>query len=220
MRWTSDAEAERARRGADSVTDPRAEEERLIDRARQGDQDAFTQLLRLHQRKVFSLIGNFVRQRADVEDLAQQVFLKVYRALGRFDRRAAFSTWLHRIVVNECYDYLRQQRALKSPSRSEVQMSEFADLDRLLPASPAPPDVARRTELRQVIERMFRRLPAADQLLLTLRELEGLSVAEIAGILKVKENTVKVRLFRARQRMVEIHRRILGQPRPTERREK
>lgn len=180
----------------------------LIERAQGGDHEAFAELLRLHQRRVFSLIAHLVGRPAEVEDIAQDIFLKVHRSLGRFDFRAAFSTWLHRIVVNECYDHLRRQRAQKSPHGREIALGEPADWERLAvgPRSGLP-DVARQAELRQMVEQLFRRLPARDRLLLSLRELEGFSVEEIAELMKMKENTVKVQLFRARQRLVELHRR-------------
>lgn len=218
MRWACEVPPEERARPIDAqLQEAKAQERRLIERAQQGDHDAFAALLQLHQRKVFSLIGHLVRPRAEVEDIAQQVFLKAYRALGRFNFRAAFSTWLHRIAVNECYDYLRRQRAKKSSAANEIQVGELAELDRLAAARPAPADSARRAELCQVVEKLFQRLPVDDRLLLTLRELEGYSMEEIAGFLRLKENTVKVRLFRARQRLLETHRRLLGGRRTIER---
>ncbi|MDA2913710.1 sigma-70 family RNA polymerase sigma factor [Acidobacteriia bacterium AH_259_A11_L15] len=213
VRWESEATAERQGPPAETRArsqEAQAEERDLIVRAQRGDQEAFAALLRLHRRRVFALIGHLVRQPADIEDLAQQVFLKVYRALGRFNFQASFSTWLHRIVINECYDHLRRQRARKSSAGNEVAVEDLAELERLGAAghSPRPVDAARRVELRQTVEQLFARLPAADRLLLALRELEGLSMEEIARVLGVKENTVKVRLFRARKRLVEIHRRL------------
>lgn len=193
----------------------KADERRLIEQAKQGDHDAFALLLQRHQRRVFSLIGNLFRQPADVEDIAQQIFLKVYLALPRFDFRAAFTTWLYRIVVNECYDQLRRQRALKAPERSQVAVADVEELDRLTAGTYAhqTANFARRTELRQVVEQLFRRLPTEDRLLLTLRELEGFSLEELAAVLNLNVNTVKVRLFRVRRRLVEIHRRFLERPR-------
>ena len=213
VRWESEATAERQGPPAEARVRSReaqAEERDVIVRAQRGDQEAFAALLRLHRRRVFALIGHLVRQPADIEDLAQQVFLKVYRALGRFNFQASFSTWLHRIVVNECYDHLRRQRSRKSSAGNEVAVEDLAELERLGAAgnSPRPLDAARRLELRQTVEQLFARLPADDRLLLALRELEGLSMEEIARVLRVKENTVKVRLFRARKRLVEIHRRL------------
>lgn len=185
------------------------EERQLIERAQRGDHDAFAALLQRHQRRVFSLIANLLRRPAEVEDIAQQVFLKVYLALPRFDFRAAFATWLHRIVVNECYDHLRRRHAQKAPEGREVQIAETAGLERVMGAGAN--DLARRIELRQLVEQLFRRLSAEDRLLLTLREVEGFSVKEIAALVKKNENTVKMRLFRARGRLLESYRRFFAQ---------
>jgi len=179
----------------------------LVERAQRGDHDAFAELLRLHQRRVFSLVAHLLPRPADVEDIAQEIFLKVYRSLPRFDFRAAFSTWLYRIVVNECYDQMRRQRAQKSPGGKEVQLPEPGDLEQMASSAARAPDVARQAELRQMVAQLFRRLPAHDRLLLTLREVEGLSVEEIGEVMGIKENTVKVQLFRARKRLLELHRR-------------
>lgn len=209
-KWTiASSSASRKASSPPSDPDPQKQERWLIERAQQGDHDAFAGLLQLHQRRVFSVIANLLRRPGEVEDLAQQVFLKVYQALPRFDFRAAFSTWLYRITVNECLDHLRRQRALKAPGRSEVQFEDAADLEQVLAAateSSANPE--HRARLKDLVEKLFARLPAEDRALLTLREVEGFSVEEIATTLKVNENTIKVRLFRARQRLLEAYRRV------------
>jgi len=191
----------------------REEEHKLIRRAQGGEHEAFETLLRRHQRRVLSLIAHLVRQPADVEDIAQQVFFKVYLALPRFDFRSAFSTWLYRIAVNECYDHLRRQRARKSPTQVEVGVEDLAKLAQLSEAATQPsfPDIARQTELRQIVDKLFRRLPPEDRLMLALKELEGFSVEELSTLMGLKKNTVKVRLFRARRRMLETYRRLLAQ---------
>ncbi|MBI2955917.1 MAG: sigma-70 family RNA polymerase sigma factor [Acidobacteria bacterium] len=210
MRWSFRAGDSKAEAPA-GPQEARAEERRLIERAQRGDHEAFRALVERHQRRVFSLIANVVRRPADVEDIAQQVFLKVYLALPRFDFRAAFSTWLYRIAVNECYDDLRRRRAQKAPGEAEVPVAEPAEWERLLSGGGAgEPDPGRRAEARQLVERLFARLPAEDRLLLSLKELEGFSIEEIAALRGLKENTVKVRLFRARRRLVEIERRFLS----------
>ena len=86
----------------------RAEEDRdLVGQAQNGNDSAFEELVRRHQQRVFALVGGILRRREDVEDVAQQVFLKAFVSLKRFDQRSAFSTWLYKISVNECWDYLR-----------------------------------------------------------------------------------------------------------------
>ena len=192
-----------------------APERELIERAQKGDHEAFRVLVERHQRRVFSVIAHLLRRPAEVEDIAQQAFLKAYLALPRFDFRAAFSTWLYRIVVNECYDQMRRQRAQKAGGESEVSLGDPSDLERLQ-ASPGGggSDIARGAEARQLVEALLARLPAEDRVLVLLRELEGFSIEEIAAMTKLKGNTVKVRLFRARRRLVEIHRRFFSRRRP------
>lgn len=188
--------------------EPARDEERLlIERAREGDHAAFATLVEHYRRRVFSLVSHLARRPEDVEDLAQQVFLKVYQALPRFDFRASFGTWLYRIIVNECYDYLRRKRTLKAAEQSEVQVGEWMEWERLAGAS-TPAYAQRRAEARDLLERLFRRLPEQDRMMLLLREVEGFSHAEIARVFKMSENVIKVRLFRARQRLVEAHRRL------------
>lgn len=192
---------------------PGEETERtLIQRAQRGDHDAFEALLRRHQRRVLSLIGHVVRQPSEVEDIAQQVFLKIYLALPRFDFRSAFSTWVYRIAVNQCYDHLRRQRSRKARMVVELPVDEWAQRESRGTSATraAGADLAEQAALRQVMEKLFRRLPPDDQLVLTLKELEGLSVQEIGQVMKLRENTVKVRLFRARRRLAEAYQRVVG----------
>jgi RNA polymerase sigma-70 factor (ECF subfamily) len=202
VRWQATAETAEASAKAPEL---RAEERRLIELAARGDHSAFAELVRAQQRRVFSLLANVLGRSAEVEDLAQQVFLKVYQALPRFDFRASFSTWVYRIAVNEAYDHLRRRRAQKAPGVREVPVGSYIELARLAPGS--EPDAARRLELRETVERLLRELPPEDRMLLLLREVEGLSIGEMAEVTGLNANTVKVRLFRARQRLLERRRR-------------
>jgi len=191
-----------------------ATERRLIERAQKGDHEAFRALVERHQRRVFGVIAHLMRRPADVEDIAQQVFLKAYLALPRFDFRAAFSTWLYRIAVNESYDYLRRHRSQKAGGTTEVELDDPGDWDRLeVEAGESGASIARRTEARELVTSLLSRLPEEDQVLISLRELEGFSIHEIAELTQMKENTVKVRLFRARRRLLEIHRRFFSRRR-------
>src|SRR5260221_13122944 len=94
----------------------------LVRRAQQEDQEAFEELVRRHQHRVFAVAGGILRRREDVEDIAQQVFVKAYFSLKRFDQRAAFSTWLYKITVNECWDLLRKKKV--RPLLYESDLSE------------------------------------------------------------------------------------------------
>src|SRR3981189_786050 len=94
----------------------------LVRRAQADDKEAFEELVRRHQHRVFAVAGGILRRREDVEDIAQQVFVKAYFSLKRFDQRAAFSTWLYKITVNECWDLLRKRKA-----RPLVYESDFSE---------------------------------------------------------------------------------------------
>jgi RNA polymerase sigma-70 factor (ECF subfamily) len=185
----------------------RDDERALIERARAGEHEAFASLVERYRRRVFSLAFHLSRRPEDVEDLAQQIFLKAYQALPRFDFRAGFGTWLYRIAVNECYDYLRRKSTRKAAEDREVQVGEWAEWERLAGAATAA-DAERRAQARELAERLMRCLPEQDRILLLLREVEGFTHAEIAHMLGKSENVIKVRLFRARQRQVEAYRRL------------
>jgi RNA polymerase sigma-70 factor, ECF subfamily len=174
----------------------------LVRRAQREDKEAFEELVRRHQHRVFAVAGGILRRREDVEDIAQQVFVKAYFSLKRFDQRAAFSTWLYKITVNECWDLLRKKKV--RPLVYESDLSE--EQARLVIASGEKenpgPDVSQRIEARERVERLLEGLDERDRLMLILKEVEGFSIEEIAEILSLNGNTVKVRLFRARRRVV------------------
>src|SRR5438105_15696227 len=96
---------------ASSVAVGSSDDRELVGRAQREDKEAFEELIRRHQHRVFAVAGGIIRRREDVEDIAQQVFVKAYFSLKRFDQRAAFSTWLYKITVNECWDMLRKRRS-------------------------------------------------------------------------------------------------------------
>jgi RNA polymerase sigma-70 factor (ECF subfamily) len=183
------------------------EDRELVRRAQSEDKEAFEELVRRHQHRVFAVAGGILRRREDVEDIAQQVFLKAYFSLKRFDQRAAFSTWLYKITVNECWDLLRKKKV--RPLVYESDLSE--DQARLYSVSGETgrhvPDISEKLEARQRVERLMDGLEERDRLMLILKEVEGFSVEEIANALGLNANTVKVRLFRARRRIVNLARK-------------
>src|ERR1700694_2917283 len=111
-----------AARGRSSKPVSATDDRELVRRAQQEDQEAFEELVRRHQHRVFAVAGGILRRREDVEDIAQQVFVKAYFSLKRFDQRAAFSTWLYKITVNECWDLLRKKKV--RPLVYEADLSE------------------------------------------------------------------------------------------------
>jgi RNA polymerase sigma-70 factor, ECF subfamily len=179
-----------------------ADDRELVRRAQGSDKEAFEELVRRHQHRVFAVAGGILRQREDVEDIAQQVFVKAYFSLKRFDQRAAFSTWLYKITVNECWDLLRKRKVrplIYESDLSEDQARQFGAPDE---RKAREPDISEKLEARQRVERLLEGLDERDRTMLVLKEVEGFAVEEIAQILDLNANTVKVRLFRARRRIV------------------
>ena len=189
---------------ADEAGKSRRDNDReLVKQAQKEDKEAFEELVRRHQARVFAVAGGILRNKEDVEDIAQQVFLKAYFSLKRFDQRAAFSTWLYKITVNECWDLLRKRKVrplLYEADLSEEQARQYgASEERAEQAQ----DVSERLEKRQELEQLLDCLEERDRTMLVLKEVQGFSVEEIAEVLGINGNTVKVRLFRARQRITE-----------------
>jgi RNA polymerase sigma-70 factor (ECF subfamily) len=190
---------------ADSGT--AVDERALVRQAQTGDKAAFETLVQRHQSRVFAVARGILKRQEDVEDIAQQVFVKAYFSLKRFDQRAAFSTWLYKITVNECWDLLRKRKSrplVYESDFSEEQSRQYSAVER--EASNAP-DTSDRLAMRQRLDELLGQLDKRDRAMLVLKEVEGFSVEEIAETLELNANTVKVRLFRARRRIVEYCRR-------------
>jgi len=159
------------------------DEARLVAASRGGDRDAFSKLVRLHQRRVFRLVGRFFRGREDVEDTAQDTFLTAWQKLHTYRAEAPFEHWLTRLCLNCCYARLRRRTARELPLEAE------------LTARTADPDA------RIEVERLLRPLKPADRFILLLLDGEGWSVAEIAQRLGWTRANVKVRAHRARKKL-------------------
>ena len=179
-----------------------ADDRELVRRAQQEDQEAFEELVRRHQHRVFAVAGGILRRREDVEDIAQQVFVKAYFSLKRFDQRAAFSTWLYKITVNECWDLLRKKKVRPLVYESDLSEEQARQVISAEEKDGGGPDISDRLEARERVERLLDGLDERDRLMLILKEVEGFAVEEIAQVLDLNANTVKVRLFRARRRIV------------------
>ena len=205
------APSDRAGRGPAGETTAAGEPERqIVSRAQKGDAAAYEHLVRVHQQRVFAVVSGILRRREDVEDVAQQVFVKAYFSLPRFDQRAAFGTWLYKIAVNECWDYLRKKKVrplVYEADLSEEQVRQFGASREHSGTHTFGEETSRRLEQRQLIDRLLEELEERDRLMLILKEVEGFSVEEIGQLLDLNVNTVKVRLFRARGRLVELHRK-------------
>ena len=181
----------------------------LVRLAQSGEEAAFEELIRRHQQRVFGLVSGILRRRDDVEDVVQQVFLKVFVSLKRFDHRSAFSTWLYKISVNECWDYLRKRKVRPLTYEADLSEDQVSRLDGVVSADRPPQNPSERAEIRDLLEQMLEKIPDDDRQLLMLKEVEGFSVQELAEMLDLNVNTVKVRLFRSRAKLMDVYKRRL-----------
>jgi len=184
-----------------------SQEGALVRRAQAGDQAAFREIVEHYQSKVFSIIHGIVRQRNDVEDIAQQVFTKVYFSIGNFDFRSSLITWIYKITVNECFDYLRKKKVRKLVYESDLSEDEARRVENTEPSVrqvPADVNLAR----RDYIFKLLTKVSDEERNLLMLKEVEGHSVEELAEMTGMNENTIKVKLFRARQKLVKAAQRL------------
>ena len=185
-----------------SRPDPNHEAE-WIRLCKSGEKEAFAPLVDAYQRRVFSIVFHLVRRRNDVEDLVQEIFMKAFAAIESYNAESSFGTWLNRIAVNHCYDYLRRQRS----SRVTYFWEMSEDGQRQVEAQTHNPadngsSSAEKLAIGDLINKLLARAPAEDRVILTLKEIEDRSVEEISEIMGLKLSTVKVRLHRARKRMI------------------
>jgi RNA polymerase sigma-70 factor, ECF subfamily len=187
----------------------------LVRRAQNGDETAFRELVEKYQSKVFSIIHGIVRQKNDVEDIAQQVFAKIYFSIKNFDFRSSPITWIYKITVNECFDYLRKKKVRKLVYESDLSEDEVRRVENTEPATDRTPRTDTTLARRDYVTKLLERVSEEDRNLLMLKEVEGYSVEELAEMLKMNENTVKVKLFRARQKLVKASQRLDRLPGPS-----
>lgn len=187
----------------------------LMRRCQADEPGAFEELVRHFQPRVQSAIRGILRHSNDAEDIAQQVFAKIYFSRARFDFRSAVATWIYKIAVNECYDYLRKQRVRRAVLLADLPEEEAARIANLDPAAQpgpawgmaAPVALARQVETREIAAKLLAAVSPEDRILLVMKEVQGHSIQELAEILGLNENTVKVKLFRARQRLLAMVKR-------------
>ena len=182
----------------------REEEYALVQRIQSGDSDAFAVLMDLYQKQVYHLALRTVGNPEDAADMTQEAFLRAYRAIGSFRGDSKLSVWLYRLTQNVCIDFLRSRGRRPAVSLTveneadEVQELDVAD-DRF-----DPEEQYQRKALRDAVRRGLDALPEEYRAILVLREISGLSYAEIGERLQLEEGTVKSRLFRARKKLCEF----------------
>lgn len=170
----------------------------LIQRIQNGEQQAFTLLVRKYQNRVANILTRYVRSSGDIADVTQEVFIKVHKSLPSFRGDSAFYTWLYRITVNTAKNYLTSQSRRPPASDIDALEADSYDGSDALKEADSPESIMRSEEIKRVIMETIDRLPAELKAAITLRELEGMSYDEIAKIEDCPIGTVRSRIFRAR----------------------
>lgn len=171
----------------------------LVERVQKGDKRAFDLLVLKYQHKIIALIGRYVRDSAEVHDVAQEAFIKAYRALANFRGDSAFYTWLYRIAINTAKNHLVSQSRRPPGSDVDVEDAEFYGGSEYLKDVDTPENNLFRDELKLVVEKAIGNLPEDLRTAVTLREMDGLSYEEIAEVMDCPVGTVRSRIFRARE---------------------
>ena len=176
----------------------------LIERARGGDDGAFSQVVQAYRKRILGTIARLIGRPEDVEDVGQEVFLRLYYSLEQLRTAEVFEPWLYRLTVNAAYDYLRRQKR-----RQESRMSDLSEQQVMMAdaaaGGKASGEEQRQKAVKELVDSLLQSVSEQDRILLTLKEVEGLSLKELEKIYSVNENALKVRLFRARQRVLNAY---------------
>src|ERR1017187_5044967 len=181
----------------------------LIQKAQQGDAPAFNEVVSAARGRLLGTISRLIGRPEDVEDVAQEVFIRLYFSLGQLRTPEVFEPWLYRLTGNASYDYLR-----KSRRRIESRMAALSEQDVMMAdaaaGSRAQSDESEKRRVRETVQELLSTVSEEDRILLTRKEGEGLALKELEKIYHVNENALKVRLFRARQRVLKKMKEVTG----------
>lgn len=183
-----------------------------MSQAREGDDNAFEEIVRRHSARVFQVISRFFRSRSQVEDMAQEVFLKAYTELSSYEGRGSFEGWLSRIATNTCLNELRTKKRHPESLVSDLTEDENSWLENL-PAAVSVESPERNVIIADLTEKVLSRLSPDDRAVLTLMDGEDLSVKEVAELTGWSQSNIKVKAFRARRRMRKLLEELLGKSR-------
>lgn len=174
-------------------------DQQLVERVQKGDNRAFDLLVLKYQHKIFGLISRYVRDHDEIKDVAQEAFIKAFRALPRFRGDSAFYTWLYRIAINTAKNYLVARNRRPPATDVAVEDAEYYESASSLRDIENPENSLYGKELKIVVEKAMKALPEDLRAAVTLREFDGLSYEDIADVMECPVGTVRSRIFRARE---------------------
>ena len=178
---------------------PKETDQQLVARAQKGDTRAFDLLVKKYQHKILGLIGRYISDHAEVQDVAQEAFIKAYRALGKFRAESAFYTWMYRIAINTAKNHLVSRGRRPPGSDLDINDAEIVDMSGRLADIETPEASIARDQLEAAVFEAIENLPDDLRTAITLRELDGLSYEDIAQVMQCPVGTVRSRIFRARE---------------------
>ena len=176
----------------------------LIRNAQDGDDAAFNQLMQQYRKRILGTIARIIGRPDDVEDVGQEVFVRLYFSLDQLRTPEVFEPWLYRLTVNAAYDYLRKQRRRQESRIADLSDQQIVQADADAGSRQAAED-NRKIRIRDMVQALLSEISEEDRILLTLKEIEQLSLKQLENIYRVNENALKVRLFRARQRVLKAY---------------
>lgn len=188
--------------------DPKERE--LIKRCQRGNELAFNELFRRYQSKIFSIVYHLIWNRDDVEDVAQNVFFKIFFSVRSYNFQGAFAVWVERITVNQCFDYLRQKKRFKGAVELDSMSAEEANITMQPSRGTSAPSAEKTVLSRQIAMRLLTELNKDDRAMLVLKEVDGASVEELSKVFKISESNVKIRLMRTRHKLRAIYQKSQG----------
>ena len=185
----------------------------LIKRAQSGDDAAFNEVVTAYRRRILGTVSRLIGRPEDVEDVAQEVFLRLYFSLGQLRSPEVFEPWLYRLTVNAALDHLRRRRRRQESRMADLSEQQVMMADAAAAGHQQDVTVAR-AKVRDMVDSLLSAVSDEDRVLLTMKEVEGRSLKELESIYHVNENALKVRLFRARQRVLKAYEAAQAAPVP------
>ena len=179
-------------------------EPETIELAQSGDDEAFNTIIKAYRKRILGTVYRMISRGDDVEDVGQEVFVRLYFSLKQLRTPQVFEPWLYRLTMNACYDYLRKKRRAVEVRMADLSEEQVAAAAAALSSKKALED-KEKDGVKELLNILLERVSEEDRMLLTLKEVQGLSLKELSEIYEVNANALKVRLFRARKRVLETY---------------